>query len=80
MKELLTKMVTSAQGGISSKIIIGSVTYTLLILTIVVYAFTKGLEGMETLFIGALTTSAALIGLTTVENIRSNGSDSESNL
>ena len=62
-KEGLIDMITSNAGSISSKIVIGAVTY--LILT----------AGMTVMII----TSASLLGLTTVENIKQKKNDKTKN-
>lgn len=64
-------MITSLAGGISSKIVIGAITYVVLTLALIVLMFANpefpGLSGIITTLI---LTSGALLGLTTVENIR----------
>ena len=64
-------MITSLAGGISSKIVIGAITYVILTISLIVLMFVNpefpGLSGILTTLI---VTSGALLGLTTVENIR----------
>ena len=64
-------MITSLAGGISSKIVIGAITYVVLTLALIVLMFINpdfpGLSGIITTLI---LTSGALLGLTTVENIK----------
>ena len=71
MKEFLKMMATSAQGGISSKIVIGGITYVMLVVAMIVCMFVKPeFAGLTELIITCVVTSASLLGLTTVENIR----------
>ena len=71
IKNILIKMITSLAGGISSKIVIGAITYVILTISLIVLMFVNpefpGLSGILTTLI---VTSGALLGLTTVENIR----------
>lgn len=70
IKDILVKMVTSLAGGISSKIVIGAITYVILTISLILLMFINpnfpGLSGILTTLI---VTSGALLGLTTVENI-----------
>lgn len=64
-------MVTSLAGGISSKIIIGTVCYVLLTIGIIVLSFVNPkFPGLSEIIITDLLTSAGLLGLTTIENIK----------
>ncbi len=71
MKEILKNMITSLAGGISSKIVIGAITYVILTIALIVLMFVNpefpGISGIITTLI---VTSGALLGLTTVENIK----------
>lgn len=64
-------MITSLAGGISSKIVIGAITYVILVLALIILMFVNpefpGLAGIITTLI---VTSGALLGLTTFENIK----------
>ena len=64
-------MITSLAGGISSKIVIGAITYVILTIALIVLMFVNpefpGISGIITTLI---VTSGALLGLTTVENIK----------
>ena len=70
IKNILIKMITSLAGGISSKIVIGAITYVILTVALILIMFINpnfpGLSGILTTLI---VTSGALLGLTTVENI-----------
>lgn len=73
MKKFLLDMVTSLQGGVSSKIIIGSLTYVLIVVSLIVCIFVKPeFPGLDDLISVCLITSSSLLGLTTVENVSKN--------
>lgn len=73
MKKIFIQMITSLQGGISSKIIIGSITYVMLVIALIVCIFVKpDFSGLDDLISVSIITSASLLGLTTVENISKN--------
>lgn len=71
IKENLQRMITANDGGISSKIIIGALGYTIMTLAIVLVMFINPtFPGLTEIIITHLLTSASLLGLTTVENIK----------
>ena len=71
LKELLQDMITMNSGRISSKIVIGAVTYLLLTISIIVVMFVNpSFPGLSELISILMITSASLLGLTTVENIK----------
>lgn len=68
---MLQEMITTHAGSISSKIIIGAITYLVLTLSLVVLMFVNpGFPGLSDLVSILIITSASLLGLTTVENVK----------
>ena len=64
-------MITSLAGGISSKIVVGAITYVILVLALVILMFVNpDFPGLSGIINTVLITSGALLGLTTVENIK----------
>ena len=64
-------MITSLAGGISSKIVIGAITYVILVLALIILMFVNpDFPGLSGILNTVLITSGALLGLTTVENIK----------
>ena len=64
-------MVTANDGGISSKIIIGSIAYLSITLALILVMFVNPcFPGLTEIVITHILTSGSLLGLTTVENIR----------
>ena len=64
-------MITSLAGGISSKIVIGAITYVILTISLIVLMFVNSeFPGLSSILTTLIVTSGALLGLTTVENIR----------
>lgn len=71
IKSILIKMITSLAGGISSKIVIGAITYVILVLALIILMFVNPeFPGLSGILNTVLITSGALLGLTTVENIK----------
>lgn len=71
IKDILIKMITSLAGGISSKIVIGALTYVILTLALILLMFTNpDFPGLSSILTTLIVTSGALLGLTTVENIK----------
>lgn len=68
MKEMLLKMITSKTGGISSKIILGGICYILLIIAVAIKFCMNDVS--SEIFNTCVITSATLLGLTTVENVK----------
>lgn len=64
-------MITTNLGTISSKIIIGALSYILITLSLIVLMFVNpNFPGITDLITVLLITSASLLGLTTIENIK----------
>ena len=71
MREILEKMITTNLGTVSSKVIIGAVSYMIITIAIVVVIFVNpSFPGLTEIVITHILTSGSLLGLTTVENIR----------
>jgi hypothetical protein len=69
--EFLEKFYSTKDGAVSSKIIIGSITYLILVISIIVLAFINpDFVGLQEIIITLIISSTSLLGLTTVENIR----------
>lgn len=69
--DIIRDMITTHVGSISSKIIVGATTYFLLTVVLVILCFVNpGFPGLSELISVLLITSASLLGLTTVENIK----------
>jgi hypothetical protein len=67
----LEKFYSTKDGAVSSKIIIGSITYLILVVSIIVLTFTNpNFVGLQEIVITLIVSSTSLLGLTTVENIR----------
>lgn len=76
IKNILEKMITANDGGISSKIIIGSITYLIITLAIVSVMFVNPMfPGLSEIVITNLLTSGSLLGLTVVENLKTKRKD-----
>lgn len=68
---VLQEMITTNLGTISSKVIIGAITYVLVALALVVVMFVNPeFSGLPELLSVLMITSASLLGLTTIENIK----------
>lgn len=64
-------MITTNIGSISSKIVIGALTYVLITLALLVLMFVNpAFPGLSDLVTILIITSASLLGLTTIENIK----------
>lgn len=71
MREVLEKMITTNLGTVSSKIIIGAISYMIITIAIVVVMFINpSFPGLTEIVITHILTSSSLLGLTTIENIR----------
>ena len=80
IREILQRMVTANDGGISSKIIIGAIAYIIITLSISLVMFINpSFPGLTEIVITHICTSGALLGLTTVENIKNKRIGSTSN-
>lgn len=70
-REGLIDMITTHAGSISSKIVIGALTYLIITAGLVLLMFVNpGFPGLSDLLTVLIITSASLLGLTTVENIK----------
>lgn len=68
---ILQEMITTNLGTISSKIIIGAISYILLTIALIVLMFVNpNFPGVTDLLTVLVITSASLLGLTTIENIK----------
>lgn len=68
---IIREMITTNLGTISSKIIIGALSYILITLSLIVLMFVNpNFPGITDLITVLLITSASLLGLTTIENIK----------
>lgn len=71
IREILEKMITTNLGTVSSKVIIGAISYMIITIAIVVVIFVNpSFPGLTEIVITHILTSGSLLGLTTVENIR----------
>ena len=71
LKSIIQDMITTNLGTVSSKIIIGAVSYILITLSLIVLMFVNpGFPEVSDLITVLLITSASLLGLTTIENIK----------
>lgn len=71
MRKVLREMITTNIGSISSKIVIGALTYVLITLALLVLMFVNpAFPGLSDLVTILIITSASLLGLTTIENIK----------
>lgn len=67
----LEKFYTTKDGVVSSKIVVGAITYFILVISIVVLMFVKPeFPGLQEIVIVLVLSSTSLLGLTTVENIK----------
>ena len=79
-KEGLIDMITSNAGSISSKIVIGAITYLILTAGMITLMFVNpAFPGLADLLTVMIITSASLLGLTTVENIKQKKNDETKN-
>lgn len=71
LREILTQMITTHAGSISSKIVIGALAYMIVTLALVLVMFVNpSFPGLTEIVITHILTSGSLLGLTTVENLR----------
>lgn len=75
-RETLQDMITTNVGSVSSKIVIGALTYLILTAAMVTIMFINpAFPGLTELVSVLIITSASLLGLTTVENIKQTKND-----
>ena len=71
VREVLQEMITTHTGSISSKIIIGAITYLLLTTAVIGLMFINpGFPGLTEIVSILILTSSSLLGLTTIENLK----------
>lgn len=71
IREIFIDMITNHSGSVSSKIVIGTVSYLSLVTAIVILMFINpSFTGLTELVSVLIITSSSLLGLTTVENIK----------
>lgn len=71
IRDTLMDMITTHSGSISSKIVIGAVSYLILVTAVVILMFINpSFPGLSELVSVLIITSSSLLGLTTVENIK----------
>jgi hypothetical protein len=69
--DFLEKLCTTKDGAISSKIVVGAITYILLVIAVIVLMFINpNFPGLQEITITLILSSTSLLGLTTVENIK----------
>ena len=71
VREILQEMITTHTGSISSKIIIGAITYLFLTAAVIGLMFINpGFPGLTEIVSILILTSSSLLGLTTIENLK----------
>lgn len=79
-REILQDMITTHSGSISSKIVIGAITYLIITAALLTLMFINpNFSGLSELLTVLILTSASLLGLTTVENIKQRKDDRDKN-
>ena len=67
----LKEMITSPRGAVSSKRVIGSVTYIALTVTVIVLCFANPeFKSLDDIIETSIVASTAMLGLTTFENVK----------
>ena len=75
-REILQDMITTHTGSVSSKIVIGAITYLIITAALLTLMFVNpNFSGLSELLTVLILTSASLLGLTTVENIKQRKDD-----
>lgn len=73
MRKFLKELITTNIENVSSKVVIGSLTYFLITIVLLIISFINPeFPGLGDLITVLIITSASLLGLTTVENIKTN--------
>lgn len=73
-------MITTHTGSVSSKIVIGAITYLIITAALLTLMFINpSFSGLSELLTVLILTSASLLGLTTVENIKQRKDDRDEN-
>ena len=79
-REILQDMITTHTGSVSSKIVIGAITYLIITAALFTLMFVNpNFSGLSELLTVLILTSASLLGLTTVENIKQRKDDRDKN-
>ena len=79
-REILQDMITTHTGSVSSKIVIGAITYLIITAALLTLMFVNPtFSGLSELLTVLILTSASLLGLTTVENIKQRKDDRDKN-
>lgn len=79
-REILQDMITTHTGSVSSKIVIGAITYLIITAALLTLMFVNpNFSGLSELLTVLILTSASLLGLTTVENIKQRKDDRDKN-
>ena len=79
-REILQDMITTHTGSVSSKIVIGAITYLIITAALLTLMFfNPNFSGLSELLTVLILTSASLLGLTTVENIKQRKDDRDKN-
>lgn len=79
-REILQDMITTHTGSVSSKIVIGAITYLIITAALLTLMFINpSFSGLSELLTVLILTSASLLGLTTVENIKQRKDDRDEN-
>lgn len=79
-REILQDMITTHTGSVSSKIVIGAITYLIITAALLTLMFVNpSFSGLSELLTVLILTSASLLGLTTVENIKQRKDDRDEN-
>ena len=69
--DFLERFCSTKDGAVSSKIIVGTITYFILVISITVLMYVHPeFVGLQEIVIVLILSSTSLLGLTTVENIR----------
>ena len=70
IKEFLLKLITS-RSGVSSKRFVGAICYIMITVAVIVLSFVNpGFSGLSEIIITLIITTASLLGMTTIENLK----------
>lgn len=69
-KEFLLKLITS-RSGVSSKRFVGAICYIMITVAVIVLSFVNpNFSGLSEIIITLIITTASLLGMTTIENLK----------
>ena len=69
--DFLERFASTKDGAVSSKIVVGALTYLVLVVAVIILMFVHPeFAGLSDIVIVLILSSTSLLGLTTVENIR----------